>query len=228
MRSYIRAVQLNPANGEYLQRLGLIRSEMGDPGTAGKLLRAGVRYDVRNPVRYRSYALWLFAAGERKEGIRLMKSAVSLEPSKTREDITAMVLSRFTDEEILQSLPERAEPYLYFASYLSGTGNDRMADDIYMRAFDYLKKEDRATPSYYYQIQKYYIKEGRTTDALRVTKRAAEAFPHDERIRFSIAGLYEELEMREQAVEEYNDVLRMDPSNREAKTRLDRLMSVSK
>jgi hypothetical protein len=43
----------------------------------------------------------------------------------------------------------------------------------------------------------------------------------------SVGGLLEKLEMREQAVEKYKDVLRMDPSNREAEKRLDRLMSAS-
>jgi len=228
LRYYTRAVQLSPTNGEYLQRLGLIQSELGEDGSAEKLLRAGVRYDVHNHIRYRTYSLWLFASGEREDGIGMMKSSISLEPAKTREAITVMVLNRFTDEEILQSLPERAGPYLYFAAYLSGTGNDRMAEDVYLRAFDYLGTEDRADPSYFYQIQKHYIKKGRTTDALRVMNRAAQSFPRDAGVRLSVARLYEKLEMREQAVEEYKKALRIDPLNKEAKTRLDKLMSVSK
>jgi O-antigen ligase/tetratricopeptide (TPR) repeat protein len=224
---YMRAVQLNPAGGEYLQRLGLIKSELGENRTADKLLRAGIQYDVHNPVRYRQYALWLFAEGERQDGIRIMKSAVALEPRKTGEYITVMVLNRFTDGEIFQSLPERAGPYLYFAAYLSGTGNDRMAEDIYLRAFDYLGKEDRADPSYFYQIQQYYMKKARTADALKVMSKAVKFYPLDAGIRLAAAGLYEKLEMRAQAVEEYTQALRIDPVNHAAKAGLDRLITVS-
>ncbi len=221
---YKEAVRLNPVNGEYLERLGLIMSELGKDSLADELLQAGITYDVSNPARYRRYALWLFSKSRMEEGIRITRSAISLEPQKTKEYITLMVLDGFSDEEILISLPERVEPHLYFADYLSRTGKDKMAEEEYLRALRYIKNEFPIKPDFFYAGYRYYLKKNRLEDALNIMQKAADALPGDPGIKLHIADLYEKLSIPSSAMKEYRKILALDPRNQEAKKRLDNLL----
>lgn len=225
LSQYKRSVQLNPVNGEYLQRLGLTMSELKKYDTADKLLQAGIKYDISKPAGYKRYALWLLSKGKKEDGIRIMKTAISLEPQKTKEYITLMILNRLSDEEIFSSLPERVEPYLLFADYLSKTGKEKMVENTYLKALQYIKNENPINPAYFYEVYRYYMKKNRYDDALKIMRKAIEFCPDDAGIRITTAGLYEKLGITYRAVEEYKKALLIDPKNDEAKKKLDNLMS---
>jgi O-antigen ligase/tetratricopeptide (TPR) repeat protein len=222
---YEKSVHLNPVNGEYLQRLGLTMSELKKYDTADKLLKAGIKYDITNPAGYKRYALWLLSHGKKEDGIRIMKTAISLEPLKTREYITLMILNRLSDGEIFSSLPERVGPHLLFADYLSKTGKEDMVENTYFNALQYIKNENPINPSYFYDVYRYYMKKNRYNDALKIMRKAIEFLPDDAGIRVTTAGLYEKLGITYRAAEEYKRALLIDPKNDEAKKRLDNLMS---
>jgi tetratricopeptide (TPR) repeat protein len=228
MNAYRRAVQLNPVNGEYLQRFGLILSEFKYYDKAEKFLLAGIEYNPDNPMRYKRYALWLFALGRKDDGIKVMQDAISLEPRKTREYITIMVLNRLSDEDILRALPERVEPHLLFADYLYSTGKDRMAEGEYLNALKFIKNENKIAPVYFYSVYNYYIKKGRYADALGIMRQAAVSIPDDAGIRITTGDIYEKLNLTHKAAEEYKQALVIDPKNGEARKRLSNILSKSK
>lgn len=154
-----------------------------------------------------------------------MKMAISLEPQKTREYITLMILNRLSDEEIFSSLPERVGPHLLFADYLSKTGKEDMVENTYFNALQYIKNENPINPSYFYDVYRYYMKKNRYNDALKIMRKAIEFLPDDAGIRVTTAGLYEKLGITYRAAEECKKALLIDPKNDEAKKRLDNLMS---
>jgi tetratricopeptide (TPR) repeat protein len=203
-------------------------SELKKYDTADKLLQAGIKYDVSNPARYKRYALWLLFRGKKEDGLRITKIAISSEPQKTKEYITLMILSGLNDEEISSALPERVEPYFFFADYLHRTGRENMAEDAYLDALQYVKNEDPIKPSYFYEVYQYYMKKGLYNDALKVMRKAIEFLPDDAGIRVTIGGLYEKLGITYRAIEEYKKALIIDPKDNNAKKRLDDLMSKGK
>jgi O-antigen ligase len=223
LRMYREAVRLCPANGEYLQRLGLAMSGLKQYRAAGELLRAGIKYDVSNPERYKRYASWLFSMGKMEEGIRIIRESISMEPAKTREYLTLMILSGLDDGEIVNALPERVEPHLIFADYLRKVGEDSMADTEYLNALQYVRNEDSIKPSFFYPVSGYYMKKGRIHDALTVMKKAMEFLPGDAGVRLTAADLYEKAGEPHMAVEEYRKALSIDPGNSTAKKKLDAL-----
>jgi tetratricopeptide (TPR) repeat protein len=135
-----------------------------------------------------------------------------------------MVLDGFSDEEILVSLPERVEPHLIFAEYLSGTGKDKMAEEEYFRALRYIRNEYSVKPDFFYVGYRYYLKNNRLGDALSIMQKGADALPDDPNIKYYMADLYEKLNMPSRAVEEYRKILAIDPRNQGAKQRLDKLL----
>lgn len=228
LHHYTRAVELNPTGGEYLQRLGLILSELKRDEAAEELLRAGVIYEVRNTARYKRYALWLFSMGRKDDGIRIIRKAISLEPEKTREYITLMILNNLGDREISGALPDRVEPHQLFADYLYRTGNERMAGEMYLNSLKYLRNEDRVSPSYFYRVRDYYLKKGGNEEALQIMRKAIEMLPGDAGVRIRTAEIYEKLGKNDKAEEEYGNAISIDPANQEAKTRLDKLLIKNK
>ena len=222
---YRRAVKLNPVNGEHLQRLGLIYSELDKHDTAEQLLKAGITYDISNPERYKRYALWLFALGKRQEGTMIMRQAIYLEPDKTREYITIMLLNGLSDEDIFNALPERVEPHLLFADYLYETGRKDRAENEYLNALQYMNIEDQANPSYFYKVYRYYVGIRRYDDALKIMRKAIEFLPDNVGIRLTTGSLYEKLGITYRALEEYKKAMILDPENKEAKKRFERLSS---
>jgi tetratricopeptide (TPR) repeat protein len=220
---YKVAVQRNPANGEYLQRLGLVFSEMGKYDKAAQLLQAGILYDTSNPERYKRYALWLLAGGKKEEGTLIMRQAIDREPQKTREYITLMVLNGLRDEAIFDALPKRVQPHLLFADYLSQIGEEDRAEHEYMNALQYMHNEDPVTPAYFYKVYRYYMGKGRYDDALRIMRQAIQFLPENVGIRLTTGRLYEKLGIPYRALEEYKKALDLDPENKDAKRSIDRL-----
>ena len=141
--------------------------------------RAGVEYQVRDALNYRRYAVWLLSVGKKDEALQIIKKAISLEPDKTREYITLMILNNLSDAEILSSLPDRVLPHQIFADYLSKTGADRMAEEEYLNSLRYLGNESSVNPSYFNQVIQYYMRKGRHEEALEIVKKAMEVLPDD-------------------------------------------------
>jgi tetratricopeptide (TPR) repeat protein len=161
--------------------------------------------------------------GKMEEGIRIIRESISMEPAKTREYLTLMILSGLDDGEIVNALPERVEPHLIFADYLRKVGEDSMADTEYLNALQYVRNEDSIKPSFFYPVSGYYMKKGRIHDALTVMKKAMEFLPGDAGVRLTAADLYEKAGEPHMAVEEYRKALSIDPGNSTAKKKLDAL-----
>ena len=228
LQHYTMAVDLNPTSGEYLQRLGLVQSEFGRRETAEELFRAGVEYQVLDASNYRRYAVWLLSVGKKDEALQIIRKAISLEPDKTREYITLMVLNNLSDAEILSSLPDRVLPHQIFADYLSKTGADRMAEDEYLNSLQYMRNEISVNPSYFNQVIQYYMRKGRHEEAIEIVKKAMEELPDNAEIRGRAGEIYEKLGQNEKAEAEYRKALSINPVNQYVRRRLDKLLEGKK
>ncbi|MBI5640004.1 MAG: O-antigen ligase family protein [Nitrospirae bacterium] len=219
-----RAVELSPARGEYLQRLGLAFSELGDVRKAEELLESGIKFDRMTPERYKRYAAWLLAQGRKDEGMGHLRYAVSLEPLKTRDYITLLVLYGMTDEDIRRALPNMTEPHLIFADYLDKTGKEDMAGEEYLYALGFIKGEKPAAWSQFSRPFQYFRKKGMHDKALVIINRAVEMFPDSADIGLAAAEAYEAAGIKYRAVEEYRRVLIFAPGNEKAKKRIAALL----
>jgi Tfp pilus assembly protein PilF len=224
-RQYQKALRMNPLNGEYIQKVGLILSDRKERVAADTLLRSGITYDRNNPQRYKIYALWLLSHGAKNDAMSIVRDAIALDSSETREYITLLVLKGVKDEEISDFLPERVDPYLVFAAYLQAIGKDGIAEDAYQKALRNTEYEQVINPSYFSTISRYYIKRGLHYQALEVMRRATELLPENVNMRIQTARLYEKLGITYRAIEEYRNALIIDPDNKHVKQRLEVLES---
>ncbi len=222
LADYRRASRLDPARGEYVQMLGLLTANTGERRAADALLRAGLGLDGTNPEEYKRYASWLFAGGKKEEGEGMVKKAITLEPGETGEYITLMVLYGLGNGQIRRAIPDLAEPRLTLAEYLSGTGNDGMADDEYRNALQ-LADSRQVDPSFFYRVYRYYADRGRYDDAIAVMNRAERILPEDAGIHLTAGDAYEKAGITYRAEEEYRKALIIAPHNATARERIDAL-----
>lgn len=221
--NFRKALWLEPSNGSYLQGFGLYMNSGGNAEKGDGLLEAGVKADKTNPARYRTYALWLFGRGEKEKGIENTRKAIELEPKKTRQYIALMTLDGLTDGEIERALPDRVEPRLNFADYLSEIHREENAEAAYLSALDYTKNERKPAPAHFFKAYQFFRKRGKHDEALAVMKKAVEAIPEDAQIRLKAAEAYEAVRITYRAAEEYEKALILDPRNETARKRLDAL-----
>jgi tetratricopeptide (TPR) repeat protein len=220
---YRKAVTLEPTNAGHLQTLGLALADFREEEGADKLLRAGIDCDISNPARYEVYSSWLISRGEKEAGLGYIKKAMALEPQKTRKYITFLVLYGLNDEDIRSSLPERVEPHLSFADYLSETGRDDLAKEEYLTALGYMGNEREISPSYFLHVYRYFTKKDMTDEAVTVMRRAVDALPANVDVRLTAGEAYEKAGLRYKAIEEYKHALLIAPRNARAKKKLDEL-----
>lgn len=225
LNHYKKTLQLNPVNGEYLQRFGLFMSGCGDNDVADKLLQTGIKYDRNNPKRYEIYASWLFSQDKKEAGKEYLKLAMAIDPEKTGEFIILMRLCGLGDQDIQGALPERVKAHLVFGDYVYKKGNDKMAEEAYMNALQHIKNEEIIRPWFFYKVYGYYMKKGRYEEALKVMQKAIDVLPKDAKVRLTMAALYEKLGITYRAREEYQKALTLDPGNQKAKKRLGELVS---
>jgi O-antigen ligase/tetratricopeptide (TPR) repeat protein len=218
---YRKAARLDPVNGEYLQALGLHLPESAGGAGTERLLQSGITCDRMNPSMYKRYALWLISKGEREKASENLRSALTLEPAKTREYIALLVLYGWTDSQIRGVLPALVGPHLIFADYLDKTQHQDMADEEYRSAIDYVKYEKEPHASSFYQSRRYFMKRGMYDEALAVMRKAAETLPNNADIRMALAETYEKAGIPYRAAEEYRKALVLDPGNRTARERLE-------
>jgi O-antigen ligase/Tfp pilus assembly protein PilF len=216
LREYEAAVRLGPANSVYLQSLGLFHWKRGEAKIAGAYLSSGVVRDRRNPDARKRYGALLIEQGKRTEGIDMFKAAALLEPAKTRENITVMVLAGLTDAEIRSALPERADAYIIFANYLEKTGKDAMASDIYTSALSYAGSEIQPSAANFHAAYDYYIRKNLFDRAATALEKAVEIFPRDQTVRLRLAAAYEKEGLKAKALEQYRLVLEIDPKDARA------------
>lgn len=215
---YGKALKMNPTNSEYLQTTGLFLAGLHE-GRAGHLLKAATEHNLHEPERYRKYAAWLLAVGERGPGIETMQKAISLEPYKTASYISLLVLAGLSDDEIYQAMPRMVPPYLHFADYLDNIGKEEFAAKLYQEAFALLP-EEKAQPWYFYWLYRYYLGKKRDEAAQALMIKAVELLPEDVGIRLTLAASYEKMGVNYRAVEEYERALVLDPKNEKARNRL--------
>ena len=218
-----KAIYRNPVYGPLLQDFGMFMSETGQNETAERLLRAGIKYNRISSVRYKTYAEWLLANGQKDRGIDAMRTAISMNIKKSRSYIDFMDEKGLSLDDIRNVLPDRVEPNVYLAEFLLDKGMQHEAERAYLEAFTYLDKEEEVNPTCFFKASRYFTKQKQYDEALNIMLKGIEYLPDNAKIRASAASLYERLGIIYRATEEYKHALILDPKNRHVRKKLKEL-----
>ncbi len=219
---FTKAVLLNPAKGEYLQRLGFILSMDSKSITAEKLIVAGIHTDIKNPDRYRDYAAWLGQKGQKQKSIIKFRQSMTLDPSKEYMNhcISLMKKYKFNENEIYKSIPQKSASYLFYGDYLAENNDVGKIEKVYQTALELVDPDKDPEPWYFYKICNYYRKKEQQGKALKVMQHAIRIFPDNLNVRLVAGDLYQKNGIMYRAKEEYQNALIIDSESVPAKNRL--------
>ncbi len=221
--NFSRAVALNPVRGEYLQMLGVAYGNAGDNDRAARYMKLAVLYDPMSAWMRKNYSLWLFSQGRKEEAIQEMKEAIAFDPDNTGKYITALALSRLTADEIRGAIPDTPSALLLYGKYREEKGDIQEALDSYLDALAVMKRTGAAGSEAYYRITGIYQKKGELEQALFFCEEGVKNHPSDYGLRSNLAQLYDKLHIFHRAREEYENVLVLNPRDKNAQRRLKEL-----
>lgn len=218
--NYAVAVALNPANGEYLQMLGIAYGNMGKKESAERFMKLAVRYDPTSAWMRKNYSLWLFSNGNKELALKEMKEAIALDPSNTRKYIASLVLSKVTPDEMRDTIREIPPALLLYGRYREEMEDTEGALESYLDALTVMKREGDIKTEVYHRIAGLYEKKGLLGQAMAYYEEGVKNSPSDYGLRFRLAKLYDRLDIPYRAKEEYEKVLILNPLNEYAQRRL--------
>jgi Tfp pilus assembly protein PilF len=218
-----KAIHRNPVCGPLLQDFGMFMSERGQDDAAERLIRSGIKYNRISSARYKTYAEWLLSNGHKYRGIDTMRTAISMNIKKSRSYIDRMDELGLSIEDIRNALPDRVEPNVCFAEFLSDKELPSEAERTYLNAFNWLDNEEEVHTGIFFKASTYFIKQKQYDDALNILLKGIEYVPDNVKMRVALASLYERIGILYRAKEEYKHALIIDPKNRRVKAKLKKL-----
>lgn len=229
VNNYKKAIYYDPLQGEYLQRFGLVLSWLNNPDMSERLLIAGVKNDVSNPERYKTYAGWLFSQKKRERAVEYLGHALSLEPVLTtrriREYLIMMIINDLSDQEMIDVMSQTAGTLLGLANYWYGAGKNEQAAEAYLFVKNRLEEGGILSISQFKSIISFYLQQGKNEVALRVSSKAVELYPNNAWARIYSARMYTKMGITYRAVQEYKTALAFDPSNSTAIKELQKIIT---
>jgi len=223
VKNFKKAIQLNPAKSTYLKRLGLYFGKTGEDSLAEQLLESSVKFDISNADNALQYGIALLYQQKTEQGIDYIKTAVQLDPELIDTALTAMAMNRIDFQEMEKAVPEIPGPYITWALFLYNSGARKLAKLKFLTAIDYIEKQEKINRWEFYRIYKFFVKRGQLDEAIKVMQRAAENLPQYADIRITLGDLYRKTGIAYRAQQEYEHALIIDPGNKHAQKRLDKL-----
>ena len=183
-----------------------------------------IRKSPRSPGAHSEIAKAYFSEGRYEDSIRELETVVGLDPSPTLvEDaynnlgVLHLTLGRFDKArfyfgEVIKLNPGLVEAY-------AGLGEALNAQGRYEESEEALKRGIKVAPSadlLHKELGETYQKLGRKADALAQMQQAAALAPKDYATRFSLAVMYSENRLVQQALNEANEALSLAATKQDA------------
>lgn len=212
----------NVMHGSVYQQLAL-RGERRDEERVA-LIEVGFRHDPGNTELGLQYGAWLFSRNKREEALHLIERAVALEPEEALVWLPLLMRNEVTPDELLQILPHSVELWLQLADESEKEGKLLFADFFYQQALAISGGDEYVDPAWLQQIIGYYKKRGRKDMELLAIRRAISVLPVEPVFHRLLGDYYRREGVRYRAIEEYREVLKINPEDPTSKSELQDLL----
>lgn len=218
------AISLLPLEGRSLMLIASLSHINGDTTSAERLYISAIKYSERAHEAPVAYGTWLLSQERNEEAIKIAATAMMVEPRISDVLITTYIEHGVSPKAILDSLPERAYPYISLARITSDTGIKKLARD---NALIYIAGDELASQGDFFNLYSMYVQQEDTDKALTTMRIASEAYPYSMKIRLALAALYEKLGMQYRALDEYRAAASIDSTDINASEGIMRLRTES-
>jgi tetratricopeptide (TPR) repeat protein len=220
-----QALKLEPADADHRFQMALVLSASGRDEEAISFYESSVKADRFNANRYVRLAQVYFSHEEHGKAFAAMSRALELEPQGLRRYFSIMALSGIADEDMAVILPEETTPHIQYASYLASVENHDAASKAYLKALDILIREPSPDLGYFLAVKNYFAEMGEFSKAIAAMEAARKRFPASIDVLMDMAGFRNFSGDTAGAIQNYREILLLDPGNQGAQQALDRLLN---
>ncbi|PNU21222.1 hypothetical protein C2E25_02675 [Geothermobacter hydrogeniphilus] len=210
LAAYTAALRCRPLDGELLQQTGLLLAELGRDTEAERLLLQSVDLDRRAAERWRVLGNWQLRQQQREQGVVSLRRALVLEPRRTRQYLTMLILAGLSDRDLRDVLPALSGPWIDYGDYLVERGMTAAAEQAYRHALA-LAGSEKSGAVAYHRVARYYARRKEWALALQVITEGLEKRDGDASL-YRAAGIYDlRSGLDFQAREAFQQALRLNP-----------------
>ncbi|WP_458778242.1 hypothetical protein [Desulforhopalus sp. 52FAK] len=208
----------NIMNGQVFQQLALI----GDKENSERLelLELGYRRAPQNAVMAQRYGEWLFNHGKREDALALIKEAIVPGGTDVQSWLSFMQSNMVTRAELRQILPQSVELWLELAKSSETNNLLYSADFYYAGALEVVGESRFVDPQWFLDVHGYYLRQKREDMAVLVIRRAITLLPAEVIFHRLLGDYYRKEGVEYRAIEEYEQVLLLDPDDEKSKQAL--------
>ena len=221
IRSYERALALQPKYPETHYNLGVARAQAGDLASALELYETALRFDPNYPEAHTNLGNVLVRLGRVPEGILHYREAVRIKPdfAEAHNNLGNALLQSGSPALAIESLQRALQLKPTYPEALYNLGNAFAASDRMSAALEQYQRAIAAQPGYaeaYVNAGNALRQLGRPTEALGQYERAAQLAPQLVEARYNLGSTLLELERWPEAAAVLADVVRTNPGFPEA------------
>lgn len=215
--SHAAAAFCQPMDGAYLQQLGLL---IEDEENSKALIEDGFKRALNKEDLALHYAEWLFGKAKREEALEVVRRYLSRDIKALELWIPLLNAYSVTIEEYEKILPRSPSGWIQFGRYCELNRSEKEADYFFSGAIALMSDSDQVDPQWFRSVIQYFQRQQQYDMALLYTRRAVEVVPQDPEFHMVLGDYYLQKGITYRAKEEYEQVLVLDPGNREARKRL--------
>ncbi len=201
--AYAESISLDPTNSRHLHDAGYFIYQQGNTELAERLLRNSIQTDKKDMAAYIKYAAMLFEEKQMGKGLKVLKSAMSINTDATAKCLSLMVLFEINEDQMVLALPDKVEPHLTLGDFFDSLGEKQKAETSYLKALEYLPDETQIKKSYFIHVYNFYRALKSDKKALFIIQQAIEYFPEDYNLHRIAGDLYKKLGIDYRADEKY-------------------------
>ncbi len=220
--SYIDASMKNPLEGAYLQRIAMsMAQEKNEKAT--ELMAEGYRRSLNKETLVFTWAEWLLQQNRNEEAGKALQRGVMHFPSLAKQLPPLLLANNFSRNEIRSILPEKTTAWIQLGKYAERMGKLEEAEYFRLHALDFLAKEETVKPWYFTQIYWLYKKQKNEDAAADILRRGIEWLPNYSKFHIYLGNYYQAQGITYRALEEYQQVLLLEPGNIKIKKQVEKL-----
>jgi tetratricopeptide (TPR) repeat protein len=220
---YTTAAMLQPLQGTYLQNIAQLLADT-DLSRAEQLMEQGyVRALHKSDSLQRWIAFALTIKKDRHEAIRLMRKALSANLSVLPAAYSLMTKHNFTQQEIMDILPETASAWLQYWNIARTGGREEEARFFIEHALEHIDKEGKKPqPQLFVQVYSYY-QQKKEEQAIEALREGIRRLPNYAPFHITLGDWYYSKGIAYRALEEYEQARLLLPGSASLQEKIKKL-----
>ncbi|ABA88786.1 TPR domain protein [Syntrophotalea carbinolica DSM 2380] len=226
LKHFADGMRLDPLGGRSLYGLGQYFFNAGNSVVAENLILAALDSDPSSREFQSGYVEQLVNTQKQTEALSLIRGFIESSPEDTLFWVQQVINYGIDGSHRSEILPDLSRSHHDYGLYLMQHGDINKADGAFRKALALARQEQYPDKSIFLPMAHFFERYQGYDDALDTLMVASSKYPQDLNFLLAKGRIYQEMGITFKARKVYQDVLILNPTNQEARQRLNLLEGV--